>query len=86
MSKELTYADNYKDQLLLSEFHGMCASFFIEYVLRQVHSLFQNKVFRECDLLLSLSFSSNFSFNLVHPVAAYVLLLVFPSLLSFHLI
>jgi hypothetical protein len=39
----------------------------IAYILWQVHSLFQNKFSRECDLVLPLSACSIFLFQLGYP-------------------
>jgi len=49
--------------------------------LTTVHILFQSQFSTDCNLMLLLSLSSNLSFPLGHPVAAYVLFLVFQSLL-----
>jgi hypothetical protein len=51
-------------------------------VLPQVHSLFQRVFSTERHLVLPLSVSSVLSFPYGHPVAAYVVFLFFPSLLS----
>jgi hypothetical protein len=53
--------------------------FMLQSVLRQVHSLFQSEFSTECDLV---PISSIPSFPQGHLVAAYILFLVFPSLLS----
>jgi hypothetical protein len=52
-------------------------------VLRPVHSLFQREFATDCDIMPPLSISSVFPFPYGHPTAAYVFLLVFPSLLCF---
>jgi hypothetical protein len=54
--------------------------------LQQVRILFQNEFCKDCCLVLPLSISSTFSFPKVHPVAAYLFFLHFPSLLlSFYI-
>ena len=52
-------------------------------VLQQFHSPHQSEFSTQCDILLSLLIYSIFKFPLGHPVAAYVFLLVPPSLVSF---
>ena len=54
--------------------------FILVSVLQQVHSLFQSKFSTQCDLLLPRSTSSTLFSPYGHPVAAYVLLIVFPSI------
>jgi hypothetical protein len=49
-------------------------------VIRQVYSLFPSELTKQCNLVLSLSISSNLSFPWRHPVAVYVFILVFLSL------
>ena len=58
---------------------------FLLSILLQVHSLFQSKKPTEYDLMLPLSISNILSFIYVHPVAAYVFLLVFLSPVFFFL-
>jgi hypothetical protein len=52
-------------------------------ILQQFHSPHQSEFSTQCEILLSLSIYSIFKFPLGHPVAAYVFLLVSPSLVSF---
>ena len=52
---------------------------------QSVYSLFQNEFSTECVLVLPLSIYSILSFPEGLPVAAYVFVIVFPSLLSFPL-
>jgi len=52
-------------------------------VLRELIAFFQSEFSRKCELVLTFSVSSVFSFPSAHPAAAYVFFLVFPSLLSF---
>ena len=53
--------------------------------LRQAHTLFQSEFPRQCDLVLPLSLCRIFSSTQCHLGGAYVLFLVFPSLLFFPL-
>ena len=62
---------------------SMC-SFSQKCVLWQVYSLFQSE-FTECNVVLPLSIFTILSSPYGHPVAAYILFLVFLSLLSFFL-
>jgi len=50
--------------------------------LRQFHSPFRSQSSTQCDLVLPLSIYSILSYPEVHPIAAYIFFLVFPSLLS----
>ena len=50
----------------------------LQYVLRQVHRLFQSPFPMECDLVLPLSIFSNLYFPWGYPVAAYGFFFVFP--------
>ena len=52
-----------------------------QWVLRQVHSLFQSEFSIQCDPVLPLSISSIMSFGQGHPVDAYFPFFVIPSLL-----
>jgi len=51
----------------------------------QVHRLFQSEFSTECDLELPPSVFTIFLFPEGHPLTAYILFPVFPSLLSFFL-
>ena len=51
--------------------------------LWQIHNLLQIYFSKQCDLVLPLTISSTFDFPWGRTVAAYMLFLVFPSLLSF---
>ena len=55
----------------------------IIFVVRQVHSPLKSELSTERDLVLTLPVSFIFQLHQGHPVAAYVLFLVFPSFLSF---
>ena len=55
----------------------------LQSVLRQVHSLCQSQFFTQCGIVLLLPKSRILSFPEGRPVAAYIIFLVFPPLLSF---
>jgi hypothetical protein len=59
---------------------------FFRSVFWQVHNPFQREFSTECDLVITLSISLILSFPCGHPVAVYVIFLVFPSLLFFSLL
>jgi hypothetical protein len=62
---------------------GYAFSFISKSVLGQVHSLFRIAFYKQWDLAQPSSISTILSFPYVHPIAAYVFFLVFPSVLSF---
>jgi hypothetical protein len=62
-----------------------CCLIILKSVLRQVLSLCQNQFFTECGIVF-LPISRILSVHDVPPGAAYVFYLVFPSLLSFHML
>jgi hypothetical protein len=79
-----------KQQRFLQQFSQMYAaragyafSFISKSVLGQVHSFFRIAFSKQWDLAQPSSISNILSFPYVHPIAAYVFFLVFPSVISF---